>query len=214
MKLFLDSANLEEITWVKSIGMLDGVTTNPSLAAKEGRKYEDQLRDIVKICPGPISAEVVSDKVEDMVPEALLLSKIGNQINIKVPICEEGLKALAKLSEKDIKTNATLCFSVPQAIEVAKANATFASPFVGRLDDRGEDGMQLIEDILATYKNYGFKTQVIVASIRNLDHVRRAAIMGAHIATIPPKIFHELHKHELTDIGIQRFLDDYKKLPK
>lgn len=214
MKLFLDSANLEEIEWVKSIGMLDGVTTNPSLAAKEGRKYKDQLKDIVKLCSGPISAEVVSDKVEDMVPEAIELSKLGKQINIKVPICEEGLKTLANLSAKGIKTNATLCFSVAQAIEVAKAGATFVSPFVGRLDDRGEDGMQLIEDILTAYKNYGFKTQVIVASIRNLDHIRRSAIMGAHIATIPPKVFHEMHKHELTDIGIQRFLDDYKKLPK
>ena len=214
MKLFLDSANLEEIKWAKSIGMLDGVTTNPTLAAKEGRKYEDQLKDIVNICPGPISAEVVSDKVEDMVPEALELSKLGKQINIKVPICEEGLKTIPKLRAKNIKINATLCFSVPQAIEVAKAGATFVSPFVGRLDDRGEDGMQVVEDILTAYRSYNFKTQVIVASIRNLDHVRRAALMGAPIATIPPKVFHELHKHELTDIGIQRFLDDYKKLPK
>jgi len=214
MKLFVDSANVEEIKWAKSIGMLDGVTTNPTLAAKEGRKYEDQLKDIVKICPGPISAEVISDKVEDMVPEAVELSKLGKQINIKVPICEEGLKTLSKLKANGIKTNATLCFSVAQAIEVAKAGATFVSPFIGRLDDRGDDGMLVVENILTAYKNYGFKTQVIVASVRNLEHVERAAMMGAPIATIPPKVFHELHKHELTDIGIQRFLDDYKKLPK
>jgi len=214
MKLFVDSANVEEIKWAKSIGMLDGVTTNPTLAAKEGRKYEDQLKDIVKICPGPISAEVISDKVEDMIPEAVELSKLGKQINIKVPICEEGLKTLAELKKKGIKTNATLCFSVAQAIEVAKAGATFVSPFIGRLDDRGEDGMKVVENILTAYKNYGFKTQVIVASVRNLEHVERAAMMGASIATIPPKVFHELHKHELTDIGIKRFLDDYKKLPK
>lgn len=214
MKLFIDSANLEEIKWAKSIGMLDGVTTNPSLAAKEGRKYEDQLKDIANICPGPISAEVVSEKVEGMIPEAVELSKIGKHINIKVPICEEGLKAIAELSKKGIKTNATLCFSVAQAVEVAKAGATFVSPFVGRLDDKGEDGMKLIEDILTAYRNYNFKTEVIVASIRSLEHVERSAILGADIATIPPKIFHELHKHELTDVGIQRFLDDYKKLPK
>ena len=214
MKLFVDSANLEEIEWAKSIGMLDGVTTNPSLAAKEGRKYEDQLKDIVKICKGPISAEVVSENVSDMIPEAGRLSKIGSQINIKVAISEEGLKAIAQLAEKKIKTNATLCFSVAQAVQVAKAGATFVSPFVGRLDDKGEDGMKVVEDILTAYRNCGYKTQVIVASIRSVQHVERAAMLGAHIATIPPKVFHELHKHELTDIGIQRFLDDYKKLPK
>ncbi len=214
MKFFIDTANLDAIKWAKEMGLLDGVTTNPTLLSREGKDPEKQVKEILKICKGPVSVEVLSLDVDGMVKEAEKFAKWAKNVVIKIPLTEEGLKAIRRLSKKGIKTNATLVFSANQALLAAKAGATYVSPFIGRLDDRGERGMDLVEDILTIYRNYCFKTQVLVASIRNLDHVREAALLGADVATIPPKVIKELAKHELTDIGIQRFLDDWEKLKK
>lgn len=212
MKIFIDTADVEQIK--KYAHVVDGVTTNPSLIAKSGRKFEEVVKEICKIVNGPISAEVVSLKAEEMVEEAKILTKIHENIVIKVPLNEEGLKATKILHDLNIKTNVTLCFSATQALLAAKAGATYISPFVGRLDDAGQTGMDLIEEIKEIYDNYGFDTEIIVASIRNPLHVRDSAIIGAHIATIPPDIIGQMFKHPLTDVGIKKFLSDWEKVPK
>jgi transaldolase len=214
MKLFIDTANLDEIREAASMGVLDGVTTNPSLMAKEKMPYREILAEICKIVKGPVSAEVVAIDTEGMIKEAMELASIAENITIKVPIIKEGLKTIKILSEKGIMTNATLCFSPSQALLVAKAGATFVSPFVGRLDDVSHTGMDLIAQIVQIYGNYGFGTEVLVASVRNPLHVVEAAMMGAHVATVPLKVIEQLIKHPLTDIGLQKFLEDWKKVNK
>lgn len=214
MKLFIDTANIDEIREVASWGILDGVTTNPSLIAKEGRDFKQVIQEITQIVDGPISAEVVSLKAEEMVKEAEDLVKIHKNIVIKVPMTEEGLKAVKIFSEKGVKTNVTLVFSASQALMAARAGATFVSPFLGRLDDVGHRGMDLIEEIVDIFDIHGIKTEVIAASIRHNPHVIEAARAGAHIATIPYKVFKQMVKHPLTDIGIERFLSDWEKAKK
>ncbi len=212
MKFFIDTANVEEIKRAKDLGMVDGVTTNPSLVAKEGREFKDLIREIADIVDGPVSAEVVSLDTEGMVREARDLAGLADNMVIKVPLVEEGLKAVSSLAQEGIKTNVTLCFSPVQALMAAKAGAAYISPFVGRLDDISHIGMDLVEQIMTIYENYAFDTEVIVASIRNPIHVLDAALMGADIATIPFKVIQQLIKHPLTDIGIDKFLADWKKL--
>jgi transaldolase len=212
MKIFADTADVEEIKKLNEAGVIDGITTNPTLIMKAGRDFEETVKEITGIVDGPISAEVVSEKAEEMIEEAKPLSKIHKNINIKVPMTGEGLKAIKKLSELGIKTNCTLVFSANQALLAAKAGASFVSPFVGRLDDKGEQGMDVVRDILQVYSNYNFDTKVIVASIRNIEHVKESALLGADIATIPPKIIWKMMDHELTDAGIKRFLDDWEKV--
>lgn len=212
MKIFIDTANVDEIKKVATWGILDGVTTNPSLIAKEGRKLEDVIEEICSIVDGPISAEVISLESEKMVEEALELAKIHKNIVIKIPMCEEGLKAVSILSKKGIRTNVTLIFSAQQAILAAKAGASFVSPFVGRVDDIGNGGMNIIEDIVLVFENYGIPTEIIAASVRTPMHVLECAKAGADIATIPYKVLSQMLKHPLTDIGIEKFLEDYKKL--
>jgi transaldolase len=214
MKIFIDTANINEIKEAASLGVIDGATTNPSLISKEGRSAKDLLKEICSIVSGPVSAEVISLDAEGMVKEARELSKIAKNIVIKVPLIKEGLRAIRILSTEGVKTNATLCFSPSQALLVAKAGADYVSPFIGRLDDISQKGMDLIRDIKIIYKNYGFKTQIIVASIRNPLHIVDAALIGADIATAPFYVIEQLIKHPLTDIGIQRFMEDYKKIPK
>lgn len=212
MKFFIDTANIEEIKRASAIGVIDGVTTNPTLLAKEKREPIGLLKEICSIVNGPVSAEVLSTRAEDMVKEARELSKIAPNIVVKIPMTEEGLRAVKQLSSEGIKTNVTLVFSPSQALLAAKAGATYVSPFVGRLDDISHRGMELIADIIAIYKNYSFTTEVIVASIRNPLHVVEAAKIGAPIATIPYSVITQLLKHPLTDIGIQRFLQDWEIL--
>ncbi|MFC2133506.1 fructose-6-phosphate aldolase [Bacteroidota bacterium] len=212
MKFFIDTANLDEIKEANSYGILDGVTTNPSLVSKEGVEFNQLLHEIVKIVDGPISAEVVSTDHEGMIKEALELVKIHKNIVIKVPLIKEGLKTIKALSDKDIKTNATLCFSPSQALLAAKAGATYVSPFVGRLDDISTSGMDLIAQIVQIYGNYDYQTEVLVASIRHPMHLVEAAMMGADVATIPFKVIDQLINHPLTDIGLDKFLKDWKKL--
>lgn len=212
MKIFIDTANVKEIKEAILLGLIDGVTTNPTLMAKEGRNPEQVLKEICALVSGPVSAEVIALESEGMVNEARQLVKIGQNIVIKVPLTKEGLRAVRILSAEGIKTNVTLCFSAAQALLVAKAGATYVSPFIGRLDDLAQEGMNLITDIKKIYANYNFKTQIIVASVRNPMHVVNAALIGADIATIPYAVIEQLIKHPLTDIGINRFLDDYKKI--
>lgn len=214
MKIFLDTANIEQIKEAASWGILDGVTTNPTLMATEKREYEEILRDILTIVDGPISAEAISATAEEIIKEARALSKIHKNIVVKIPMCIEGLKAVKKLSKEGVKTNMTLVFSANQALLAAKAGATYVSPFVGRLDDISADGMQIVGQIVQIYKNYGFETQVIVASIRHPMHVLEAALMGADIATVPFEVLKKMTQHSLTDIGIEKFKADYEKLPK
>ena len=214
MKFFIDTANIEEIRKAWDLGVIDGVTTNPSLISKEGKDPINLLREICAIVNGPVSAEAVTMTADEMVREAKSLSKIHKNIVVKIPMLEEGLKAVKKLSAMGIKTNVTLVFSSSQALLAAKAGATFVSPFVGRLDDIGHVGMDIVGDILDIYENYMFSTEVIVASIRNPLHVVDAARMGAHIATIPYSVIIQLLKHPLTDIGIAKFLKDWEKVPK
>ncbi|UCE36963.1 MAG: fructose-6-phosphate aldolase [Thermoplasmata archaeon] len=214
MKIFLDTANVEHIREANSWGIIDGVTTNPTLIAKEGRDFREVVKEICEIVDGPISAEVVSMKSDEMVPEAQDLVKIHKNIIIKVPMMPEGLKTIKRLKELNIKTNATLVFSPNQALLAAKAGATYVSPFIGRLDDIGHVGMDIIRDIMIIFENYKFETQVIVASIRHPIHVIDAAIAGAHVATVPWPVLQKMVKHSLTDVGIQRFLDDWEKVPK
>jgi len=211
MKFFIDTANIEEIKKANELGMVDGVTTNPSLVAKEGREFKGLIKEICHIVDGPVSAEVVSVDRDGMVQEARELSKLADNIVVKVPLIEEGLKAAKVLAQEGIKTNVTLCFSSIQALMAAKAGASYISPFVGRIDDISHRGMELVEEIVTIYDNYGFETEVIVASIRNPIHVLDAALMGADIATIPFKVIQQLIKHPLTDIGLENFLADWKK---
>ncbi|MCZ7557660.1 MAG: fructose-6-phosphate aldolase [Bacteroidia bacterium] len=211
MKFFIDSANIEEIREAASLGILDGVTTNPSLVAKEGRNFRQLLDEILAIVDGPVSAEVVSVDNEGILREARELAAIHHNIVVKVPLIREGLKAVRQLTDEGIKTNVTLCFSPTQALLAAKAGATYISPFIGRLDDISIDGMELIQQIVTIYQNYDFPTQVLAASIRHPLHVVDAALMGAHVATIPFKIIEQMFFHPLTDSGLQRFLDDWKK---
>lgn len=211
MKFFIDSANIDHIKEAASYGLLDGVTTNPSLVAKEGKNFIELLNEIVKIVDGPISAEVVSTDYNGILKEAKELAKIHKNIVIKVPLIKEGIKAVKTLSDEGIKTNVTLCFSATQAILAAKAGATYISPFVGRLDDISHDGMELISQIVQIYNNYDFDTQVLVASIRHPLHIVDAGLMGAHVCTIPFDVIERLFKHPLTDIGLEKFLSDWKK---
>ena len=214
MKIFLDTANFEEIKEAASWGILDGVTTNPTLLSKEKEEYKSLLKKICEVVDGPISAEVVSLDPEGMLEEAAELIKIGKNIVIKVPISSEGLKAIRMLSDKEIKTNCTLIFSPIQALLAAKAGASFVSPFVGRLDDSSHIGMDIVGQIVTIFQNYDIPTEVLVASIRNPLHVVDAALMGADIATMPFKVLQQLVKHPLTDVGIKNFLADWEKVKK
>ena len=214
MKIFLDTANFEEIKEVATWGILDGVTTNPTLLSKEKEDYKTLLKKICEVVDGPISAEVVSLDPDGMVREASELVKIGKNIVIKVPISTEGLKAMRMLSDKGIKTNCTLVFSPIQALLAAKAGASFVSPFVGRLDDASHIGMEIVGQIVTIFQNYDISTEVLVASIRNPLHVVDAALMGADIATMPFKVLQQLVKHPLTDVGIKNFLADWEKVRK
>lgn len=214
MKFFIDTANIDEIKKGLALGMVDGVTTNPSLVSKEQRPFTDILADICDLVDGPISAEVISLDADGMVAEARELAKINKNIVIKIPMIEEGLKAVKRLTDEKIKTNVTLVFSSMQALLAAKAGATYVSPFVGRLDDIAHDGMELIGDIMTILRNYGYSTEVIVASIRNPMHVAQSALIGADIATIPYKVIAQMAKHPLTDIGMEKFLADWEKRQK
>lgn len=214
MKLFIDTANINEIKEANSLGIIDGVTTNPTLIAREGRDFIEVVKEICAIVDGPISAEAISLKSDQIIKEAEALAKIHNNIVVKIPLTQEGLKAAKALSNKGVKTNLTLCFSPAQALLAAKAGAAYVSPFIGRLDDIGQAGMDLIRDIRTIYTNYGFKTEIIVASVRNPIHVLEAAKLGADIATVPYGVLMSLVKHPLTDIGIQRFLKDWENVPK
>jgi transaldolase len=210
MKFFIDSAEIAEIKELAAYGLLDGVTTNPSLIAKSGRDFKEVIAEICSIVEGPVSAEVAATDYENMVREGEILSKIAKNVCIKLPLTMDGLKACKYFSNKGIQTNVTLCFSASQAILAAKAGATFVSPFVGRLDDIGQDGMNLIEEICDIYANYpAFETQVLVASIRNPIHITAAARMGADVATIPGKVLKQLASHPLTDKGLETFIKDW-----
>jgi transaldolase len=211
MKFFLDTANVDEIRQGMDWGLVDGVTTNPSLVAKEGRDFEEVVKEICSIVPGPVSAEVVSTTAPEMIEEAHKLASWAPQIVVKIPLIPEGIKAVKVLSAEGIKTNVTLCFSANQAILAAKAGATYISPFVGRIDDSGHDGLVLVRDIVTIYKNYGWETNVIVASVRSPLTVQKAALIGAHVATIPFKVMQQLFKHTLTDAGLAAFLADWEK---
>jgi transaldolase len=213
MKFFLDTANLDEIRDVASTGILDGITTNPTLISKEGNTFEDQLLKICSLVNGPVSAETVSRDAAGMIDEGRHLAKLHSNIVVKCPMTKEGLKATKTLSEENIRVNVTLVFSAPQAVMAAKAGAYFVSPFVGRLDDIGENGMELINTIVTIFNNYEFTTEVLVASVRNPVHIVQAGLMGADICTMPAKVFDQLMKHPLTDKGIEQFLKDWEKVP-
>jgi len=214
LKLFIDTANLDEIREISSWGVLDGVTTNPTILSREKMDYRNLIDAILKLVDGPISVEAVNEKAEKIIEEARILSKISENIVVKIPITAEGLAATKVLSKEGVKVNMTLVFSVNQSILAAKAGATYASPFLGRLDDIGSDGMTLLSDIVTVYQNYGFKTQIIAASIRSPQHVVDAALIGADVCTIPYKVFTQMVRHPLTDKGIERFLNDWKKVKK
>ncbi|MDO7905927.1 fructose-6-phosphate aldolase [Paenibacillus sp. JX-17] len=213
MKFFLDTGNVEEIKRIVSLGLVDGVTTNPSLIAKEGRVFKEVIQEICSVVSGPVSAEVISLKADEMVQEALEIVEWAPNVVIKLPLTEDGLKACHELSKKGIKTNVTLIFSAAQGLMAAKAGATYISPFVGRLDDIAVDGMKLISDLRAILDIHGLKAEIIAASIRNVGHVEAAALAGAHIATIPGSLVPTLWKHPLTDAGIERFLKDWESVP-
>lgn len=214
MKFFLDTANLDEIREVASWGILDGVTTNPSLCAKEKIKFEDLIREICSVVSGPVSVECISIKAGEIIAEARELAKLAANVVVKIPVCLEGLKATRVLAQEGIKVNMTLVFSSNQALLAAKAGARFVSPFIGRLDDISQEGMALVDEIMAMYENYDFETEVIVASIRHPRHVVEAALVGAHIATIPFSVVDKMIKHPLTDIGMEKFLKDWGKVKK
>ncbi|ACB86424.1 fructose-6-phosphate aldolase [Natranaerobius thermophilus] len=211
MKIFLDTANLNDIKAGVSLGVVDGVTTNPSLVAKEGVSLENRINQIAEICNGPISAEVIADKRDEMVAEAEELTKISPNIVVKIPLTQDGLQATKVLSEKNINTNLTLVFSLNQAILAAKAGATYVSPFVGRVDDIGGNGMQLVEEIVTTFNQYAINTEVIAASIRHPRHVTEAARIGCDIVTIPKAVLEKMVNHPLTDKGIEKFMEDWHK---
>jgi len=211
MKFFIDTANLDEIKKGVAMGMVDGVTTNPSLVAKEGKPFHEILKEICTVVDGPVSAEVVSLEAEGMLREARELAAMSDQIVVKIPMIVEGMKAVKQLTAEGINTNVTLVFSSAQALLAAKAGATYVSPFIGRLDDVSQPGMDLINDIMTIYRNYGFQSEVIVASVRHPMHVMEAALIGADIATIPFKVIAQLAKHPLTDTGMEQFLSDWEK---
>ena len=211
MKFFIDTANIDEIKQAVAMGMVDGVTTNPSLIARESKPFEQILQEITEVVDGPISAEVVSLDAGGMVAEGKKLAAIHPNIVIKIPMITEGLKAVRQLAQEGIKTNVTLVFSSSQALLAAKAGASFVSPFVGRLDDISQNGMDLVQDVLTIYDNYGYATEIIVASVRHPMHVVESALIGAHIATIPFKVIAQLAKHPLTDLGMKQFLADWEK---
>lgn len=211
MRIFIDSANLDEIREAAEYGIIDGVTTNPSLIAKEGHDHHDQIRAICGILDGDISAEVVATDVDGMIAEGRELARIHDSVVVKIPLIRTGIKAVAKLASEGIRTNVTLCFSPLQALLAAKAGAYLISPFVGRLDDIAHDGSELIREIVEIYDNYGFPTQVLAASARGPLHVKEAALAGAHVCTLPYKVFDQMFNHPLTDIGLKKFLADYRK---
>ncbi len=210
MKLFIDTANVAEISEAASWGILDGVTTNPSLVSREGRAYHELVAEICRTVPGPVSAEVIATDAEGMEREGRELAGIAENVVVKLPITVDGIKVCARFSEEGIATNLTLCFSPAQALIVAKAGATYVSPFVGRIDDVGQDGMQLVREIVQIYDAYEFPTQVLVASVRHPQHVVEAALAGADVATVPFKVLQQLFHHPLTDIGLQRFISDFR----
>ena len=211
MKFFVDTADIRQIEDLMPTGFIDGVTTNPSLIAKQGSNLSETIKSICSIVNGPVSAEVTATDHPTMLEEGKYLASLAKNVVVKVPLTVDGLKTCKKLREQQIMVNVTLCFSAAQALLAAKAGASFISPFVGRLDDIGEKGMNLIEDIVIIYENYGFETEVLAASIRTTQHIIDAALIGAHVATLPPKVIHELYNHELTDKGLKAFLDDWAK---
>ena len=211
MKFFVDTADIKQIEELIPTGFVNGVTTNPSLIAKQGNDLSETIKSICSIVNGPVSAEVTATDHPTMLEEGKYLASLAKNVAVKVPLTVDGLKTCKKLREQQIMVNVTLCFSAAQALLAAKAGASFISPFVGRLDDIGEKGMNLIEDIVIIYENYGFETEVLVASIRTTQHVIDAALIGAHVATLPPKVINELYNHELTDKGLKAFLDDWAK---
>ena len=213
MKLFIDSGDVAEIREAQAMGTLDGVTTNPSLLAKANRPTKDAIVEICEIVDGPVSAEVIATDCEGILREGRELAALHSNVVVKVPLIAEGLKAVKVFSAEGIKTNVTLCFSAPQALLAAKAGATYISPFVGRIDDAGGDGMELVEQIVTIYDNYDLATEVLTASVRNPTHFIQAALIGSHVATVPFKVIGQLLKHPLTDIGLARFLEDAKKIP-
>ncbi|HWN68976.1 MAG TPA: fructose-6-phosphate aldolase [Haliangium sp.] len=213
MKFFIDTAYIDEIREVAAMGIIDGVTTNPSLVAKTGRKFRDVLLEICDVVKGPVSAEVVSTTCDEMMKEARELAALRPNIVVKIPLIAEGLKAVRICAEEGIRTNVTLCFSATQALLAAKAGASYISPFVGRLDDISNSGMDIVADIVQIYNNYGFETEVLVASVRHPIHVLEAARMGAHVSTCPHSVLMQLLKHPLTDSGLEKFLADWKKVP-
>jgi transaldolase len=214
MKFFIDTADIKEIKEAAAMGLVDGVTTNPSLVARTGKKFREVLLEICDLVKGPVSAEVISTNAADMMKEAREYAALRSNIVVKIPLIAEGLKAVRTCSEEGIKTNVTLCFSATQALLAAKAGATYISPFVGRLDDVSQDGMELISDILEIYDNYNFDTEVLVASVRHPIHVLQSAKLGAHVVTCPLSVLLQLAKHPLTDIGLAKFLQDWEKVPK
>ena len=211
MKFFVDSADIKQIEDLIPTGLVDGVTTNPSLIAKNGDDMSKTIKDICALVPGPVSAEVTATDSDKMLEEGQYLASLAKNVTIKVPLTINGLKTCKALRAQGTQVNVTLCFSAAQALLAAKSGASFISPFVGRLDDIGEKGMDLIEDIVVIYENYGFETEVLVASVRSKQHVIDAAIIGAHVATLPPKVIYELYEHPLTDKGLKAFLDDWNK---
>ncbi len=213
MKIFIDSADINEIREANAMGVLDGVTTNPSLIAKTGRDFRTVAKEILAEVKGPVSLETVSLNAAGMLKEGHFLADLGPNVVVKIPATTEGLKAIKQLHEEGIKTNCTLCFSANQALLIAKAGATYVSPFVGRLDDISEDGMQLIANIVTIYKNYGVATQILTASVRNPIHFQKAALMGSHVCTVPFSVIKQLMQHPLTDSGLARFLKDWEKVP-
>jgi transaldolase len=213
MKFFIDTADIKEIREAASMGLVDGVTTNPSLVAKTGKKFREVLLEICDIVKGPVSAEVVSTNFDGMMKEAREYAALRPNIVVKIPMLAEGMKAVRACADEGIKTNVTLCFSATQALLAAKAGASFISPFVGRLDDISTDGMQLIGEIVQIYDNYAFETEVLVASVRHPMHVQQAALIGAHVATCPLSVLMQLVKHPLTDLGLAKFLADWEKVP-
>jgi transaldolase len=213
MQIFLDTADVKEIRELAALGLVDGITTNPSLIAKEGRPFREIVAEILSIVDGPISLEVVGTEAPGMLVEARQLAKLHKNVVVKIPLIAEGLKAVKQLSQEGIKTNVTLCFSACQALLAAKAGATYISPFVGRLDDISVVGMDLVRQIVTIYKNYGYSTFVLAASLRGPVHFVDAALAGAHVCTLPPAVLRQLIKHPLTDIGLERFLADWKKVP-
>ena len=212
MKIFLDTANVDDIRQAADLGVLDGVTTNPSLMAKESGDYRRMLEEICEIVQGPTSAEVVAEDTDEMVRQGREYAKISEHIVVKIPLVAAGIRAVKQLTAEDIKTNVTLCFSANQALLAAKAGATYISPFVGRIDDVGQNGMQVVSEIIEVYEAYAFPTQVLVASVRHTQHVLEAARMGADVATVPHKVLMQMLKHPLTDIGMKKFADDWEQV--